>query len=102
LCRHTIDSIEQLIVSRRNRIPHPYLITEYPQFHEQYGSLNSIQPTIQTDTHMVIAAILTVPGNLPDNLRQVIVIRKHGAAVPVTTQWLAREETGAGDLTQIA
>ena len=49
----------------------------------------------------MIAAVLTMPGNLTNSSSQFIVVSEDRSTIPIATQRFAREEAGAGNGTQI-
>jgi len=70
---------------------------------QQYGRLQSIQAAVHANPAVVIAPVLAVACDLPEDGRQFLVIGKDGAAVAaVAAQRFGGEEAGAADSGQVA
>lgn len=51
---------------------------------------------------MVVASVLTMPGDLADNLCQFFIVCKNGTTVAVAAERLAGKEAGTGYSRQVA
>src|SRR5690606_12561846 len=72
------------------------------QLRQQNGRLQGIQAAIHSHTNVVVASILTVAGNLPQNNRQFVVVCENSPAVAIAAKWFAGKETCAADGAQVA
>lgn len=94
--------LEQAVVVGGDLLAQLNLLGQDLELGQQDGGLQGVEAAIHAHADVVVAAVLAVAGDLPDDLGELVVVGEDGTAVAVAAQRLAREEAGAGDGAEVA
>ena len=89
--------VKQPVIVAGHPLTQRYFFFKNRQLGQQDGGLQGVQPAVDAHTNVVVAPVLTVPGDLAHDFGQFVVIGEEGAAIAIAAQGLAGEEAGAGN-----
>lgn len=77
-------------------------IIQHGQFGQEDGGLQGVQAAVHAYADVVIAAVLTMAGDLAHDFGQFVVVRENGPTVAIAAQRFAGEEAGTRNRRQVA
>src|SRR5690606_25168558 len=71
------------------------------QLRQQYRSLQGVQPAVHAHANVMVASILSVPGDLPHPGREFAIVGEDRATIAIAAKRLAWEKARARNAAQV-